>query len=52
MTFFTYQLTSIWFDTLHALGNALLLGFLGIKTIAILERFRQRFNWRLLSPAS
>lgn len=51
-TFFAYQLTGIWFDTLHALGNALFLGLLGTKTIAILERFRQRFNWWLLSPAS
>jgi energy-coupling factor transport system substrate-specific component len=51
-TFFVYQLTSIWFDTLHAIGNALLLGLLGTKTIAILERFRQRFNWRLVSRAS
>ena len=51
-TFFVYQLTSIWFDTLHAIGNALLLGLLGTKTIAILERFKQRFNWRLVSRAS
>jgi energy-coupling factor transport system substrate-specific component len=51
-TFFVYQLTSIWFDTLHAIGNALLLGLLGTKTIAILERFKQRFNWRLASRAS
>ena len=51
-TFFVYQLTSIWFDTLHAIGNALLLGLFGIKTIAILERFKQRFSWRLLSRAS
>jgi len=51
-TFFVYQLTSIWFDTFHAIGNALLLGFFGMKTIAILERFKQRFNWRLFSRAS
>ena len=51
-TFFVYQLTSIWFDTLHAIGNALLLGLFGMKTIAILERFKKRFNWRLVSRAS
>ncbi len=47
-TFLVYQLTSVWFDTLHAIGNALLLGLLGTKTIRILERFKQRFNWGLL----
>jgi len=49
-TFVTYQLNSVWFDTLHAIGNALFLGLFGMKTIAILERFRRRFNWRL-SPS-
>lgn len=48
-TFFIYQLTSVWFDTLHALGNALLLGLFGVKTIAILERFRKRFSWSLIA---
>lgn len=43
-TFLTYQLTSIWFDTFHALGNAIFLGFFGAKTIAILQRFKDRFN--------
>ena len=51
-TYLVYQLTSIWFDTLHAIGNALLLGLFGMKTIAILERFKQRFSWRLLSSTS
>ncbi|MDY6916375.1 MAG: ECF transporter S component [Chloroflexota bacterium] len=49
-TFLTYQLTSVWFDTFHALGNALFLGLFGTKTIGILERFRRRFNWRLSGP--
>lgn len=44
-TFLVYQLTSVWFDTFHAIGNALFLGFFGVKTIAILDRFRKRFNW-------
>ena len=43
-TFLTYQLTSIWFDTFHALGNAIFLGFFGTKTIAILQRFKMRFS--------
>jgi energy-coupling factor transport system substrate-specific component len=44
-TFFVYQLNSVWFDTFHAIGNALFLGLFGMKTITILERFRRRFNW-------
>ena len=51
-TFLTYQLTSIWFDTLNAIGNAVLLGLLGTKTIVILEKFKQRFNWRSIGHAS
>jgi len=43
-TFLTYQLTSIWFDTFHALGNAIFLGFFGAKTITILQRFKMRFS--------
>ena len=43
-TFLTYQLTSIWFDTFHALGNAVFLGFFGMKTIIILQRFKRRFS--------
>jgi energy-coupling factor transport system substrate-specific component len=48
-TFLTYQLTSVWLDTFHAIGNAVFLGLFGMKTIAILDRFRKRFNWRLTS---
>ena len=47
-TFIVYQLNSLWFDTFHAIGNAIFLGLFGMKTIAILERFRKRFNWKLL----
>ena len=43
-TFLAYQLTSIWFDTLHAIGNAVFLGAFGMKTIAILQRFKMRFS--------
>jgi energy-coupling factor transport system substrate-specific component len=44
-TFAVYQLNSIWFDTFHAIGNVIFLGLFGMRTIAILERFRQRFTW-------
>ncbi len=46
-TFLTYQLTSVWFDAFHAMGNAILLGIFGLKTIAVLDRFRKRFSWKL-----
>ncbi len=48
-TFVLYQVHSIWFDTLHALANALFMAFLGRKTIRILTRFRKRFNWTRLA---
>lgn len=51
-TFLVYQLTGIWFDTLHAIGNAIFLGLFGVKTIAILERFKKRFSWSLLTADS
>lgn len=51
-TFIVTQLNSMWFDTFHAIGNAIFLGLFGIKTIAILERFRKRFNWGLSSEPS
>ena len=47
-TFIVTQLSSVWFDTFHAIGNAIFLGLFGVKTIAILERFKKRFNWKLL----
>jgi energy-coupling factor transport system substrate-specific component len=43
-TFAVAQLNSIWFDTFHALGNAIFLGVFSQKTIAILERFKMRFS--------
>ncbi len=45
-TFVITQLNSLWFDTFHAIGNAIFLGFFGIKTIAILDRFKKRFMVR------
>lgn len=47
-TFLLYQSTSLWFDTFHAVGNALFLGVFGLKTIGILERFRKRFSWSFI----
>ena len=44
-TFLVALLNSVWFDTFHAIGNAIFLGLFGIKTIAIMERFKMRFNW-------
>jgi len=46
-TFITYQLTGVWFDGLHAIGNAAFLGLFGIKTITVLKRFKKRFYWRI-----
>ena len=36
---------SIPFDVMHAVGNALFLGFLGVRTIHILSRYHRRFYW-------
>lgn len=44
ITFLAVEAYSIWFDTLHAIGNATFLGLLGIRTIKILERFKKRFQ--------
>lgn len=43
-TFIFYMSTSIGFDTLHALGNAIFLILLGEKTIKIFQRYKNRFN--------
>jgi len=37
-------ISSAWFDTLHAIGNAIFLLILGEKTIAILTRYKNRFH--------
>jgi energy-coupling factor transport system substrate-specific component len=47
-TFVVTELNSIWFDTFHAIGNAVFLGTLGMKTIVILNRFKQRFSIAIL----
>jgi len=35
---------TVWFDTLHAIGNAIFLGFLGRRTVMVLHRFKERFS--------
>ena len=42
------QLSSFWFDTSHAIGNAIFLGLFGVRTIAILERYKKRFSWAFI----
>ena len=49
-TFVVAQLSSIWFDTFHAVGNAIFLRLFGKKTIIILERFRKKFQWVAFKP--
>ena len=42
-TFVITQLNTVWLDTLHAVGNAVFMGLLGMRTIMVLERFKGRF---------
>jgi energy-coupling factor transport system substrate-specific component len=44
-TFIVTWANSIWFDAVHAVGNALFLSMLGVRTIAILRRYYVRFHW-------
>jgi len=39
------QLSSLWFDISHAVGNAVFLGLFSTRTVSILERYRKRFSW-------
>ena len=50
MTFLISQLNSLWFDTAHAVANAIFMGLWGKKTISILERFHKRFQWQTSGP--
>lgn len=43
-SFIAVQLTSIWFDFMHALGNFLFMYFLGPEVIKILHRFKRRLT--------
>ncbi|MBN1856310.1 MAG: ECF transporter S component [Dehalococcoidia bacterium] len=44
-TFMITWLNSLWFDGMHAIGNALFLGLLGVQTVRVLERYHRRFYW-------
>jgi hypothetical protein len=46
-SFATYLGSGIPFYTLQGIGNALLLMFLGERTLVVLERFRQKFDVEL-----
>lgn len=50
-TLLVTELNAIWFDTLHALGNAIFLGLLGTKTIHLLKRFKRRFAIKIVRQA-
>ncbi|MDY6965540.1 MAG: ECF transporter S component [Halobacteriota archaeon] len=47
-SFILVQISSLWTDTAHSIGNFILLGLFGMKTILILERFKRRFMWEEL----
>jgi len=50
-TFLVTELNTIWFDSLHAAGNAVFLGALGTRTIAILRRFKERFSIAIVASS-
>jgi len=50
-TFLVTELNTVWFDSLHAAGNAVFLGVLGTKTIAILRRFKERFSIAIVASS-
>ena len=48
-TFVVTQVNTVWFDTFHAIGNAMFLGILGMKTISVMGRFKRRFSVTFLT---
>jgi len=50
-TFAITWVASIPFDVMHAAGNALFLGLLGVRTIRVLARYNGRFSWVWLDEA-
>ena len=44
-SFLVTWFNSLAFDAMHAVGNALLLGLLGARTVRVLERYHRRFHW-------
>ncbi|MDD2251630.1 MAG: ECF transporter S component [Dehalococcoidales bacterium] len=49
-TFLLSMLNSVWFDTMHGVANVLFIAILGKRTISIMERWSQRFLWRIDNP--
>ncbi len=43
-SFLATLLTSLWFDTMHAVGNALFMFFMGKELIKLLNRFKRRLT--------
>ncbi len=43
-SFLMVEATSIWFDTLHAVGNAIFIDLFALRFIGTLERYRIRFG--------
>lgn len=48
VSFFTAMLSSIHFDLLHAIGNAIFLAIFSYPTLNILNRYRQRFTKNII----
>ncbi len=44
-SFLVTWFNSLAFDAMHAAGNALFLGLLGVRTVRVLERYHRRFHW-------
>jgi energy-coupling factor transport system substrate-specific component len=42
-----YLVTSSWWDAARAIGNALLIAFLGLPVLRLLRRFGRRFTFEL-----
>jgi len=49
-SFLVTWLNSLAFDAMHAAGNALFLGLLGVRTVQVLERYHRRFHWERGGP--
>ena len=43
-SFLAIQLTSIWFDLIHAFGNVVFMNYLGMDLIKMLNRFKDRLS--------
>ncbi len=51
-SFLMVEATSVWFDTLHALGNAIFIDLFAIDFIKLLERYRIRYGLFSKTPNS